>query len=309
MNELLKHKCLILILGCNKQPSVRNIDAIFNSYVKLYNDNKSLFNNSFDFIVYSGGYDTCKIEGNKLCLTAGDDIYSTFEKTIEAFTYLNELNEYDYIIRVNISTYVNIFALDYLISNANNDTIYCNAICTYYNSNKYLNNVFPRGDAYIISNKILNQIISTYNQYDVYSDDLSGIEHTDDALLGLIFLKIFKNKTHDHIQLLEYAFIPDIQLSINDYVKSVNVIFSRIKTCPPDAECSGYSWNDNNYRLNDVSKINNLNNFLLKNFEFLKNNAFNNILRDDGDFYIRYNENIIPCKFSLLKRILNERGK
>jgi hypothetical protein len=172
-----------------------------------------------------------------------------------------------------------------------------------------LNNVFPRGDAYIISNKILNQIISTYNQYDVYSDDLSGIEHTDDALLGLIFLKIFKNKTHDHIQLLEYAFIPNTQLSINDYVKSVNVIFSRIKTCPPDAECSGYSWNDNNYRLNDVSKINNLNNFLLKNFAFLENNAFNNILRDDGDFYIRYDENIIPCKFSLLKRILNERGK
>lgn len=295
---------LIMIMGCNCEPGARNIEAILNTYIKSYYNNKNLFKHNYDFIVYKGGFSEVKLNNNILHLTSPDDIKSTFMKTLEAFRFVENYN-FDYIVRINISTYLNLFMLDNSIELFDKNNIYCNAICVYTDSLKYKNFIFPRGDAYIMHKDLFLNILN--NQYDPYSDDLYGIDNTDDSMFGLLCNNYFKNDLHNHIKLLRYAFIPyEYDKIDNYYIKlSACVIFSRIKTCPPNTH-SGYSWEDNIYRLHDVKKFNILN---IYNYN-VKNTNIDIIFddNDDREFYIRNNDNgYDPVTFNNIKKMLDER--
>ena len=278
--------CCILIMGCNKQPSIRNVDMMFDTFVKFYNDNEQMFNHNYHFIQYKGGYDKVELNNNTLYLTSPDDISSSYNKTLEAFEYIYSLNKYDYIIRINISTFINMFALDTLISNANSDIIYCNAVCSNVNSEKFLNTISPRGDAYIFHKSILEKIINISKNYNPQLDNINGIENVDDVMLGLLLLKIFNNQLHNHIQLLNYNFVPYNIINQNEYKMCVLFVFTRLKTCPPNTLTSDYSWSDNEYRKYDIIKLKAFNDYINTNKEFFKSYKFNinNLLCDDREF-------------------------
>ena len=95
--------------------------------------------------------------------------------------------------------------------------------------------------------------------------------------MGLLYLKSYKDLYVNHYIQLQYNFLPYYanDLSNDDYLNSCNVIFSRLKTCSPDASISGYSWNDNEYRLEDIKKFNNINNVVKNNVHLYK--ELNNI--------------------------------
>ena len=297
-------KVLVLIMSGNMQPALRNEAAIFDTYVKSYNDNKDLFNHEYEFMSYRGGYSDVKLNNNILELTSPDDISGTFQKTMDAFNYIKNY-EFDYLIRVNISAYINLFILDNYIETFNKDKIYCNAICTYYNSIKYKNEMFPRGDAYIIHKELFNNILNFYTDFNVYDNIDDGVDNPDDSLFGILLSNYFNHQTHNHIQLLNYSFIPQPIQYIDPYTFKLGAltIFSRLKTCPSTESHSGYSWNDNEYRLHDVVKFKSLNKYI---FDVKNGNTsilFGN--ENDDKFTININNEIVFASFNTIKNLLN----
>lgn len=296
-------KILIMIMSAGKQPALRNEEAIFNSYIKSYDENKSLFKHTYDFVTYKGGYNEVHINNRQMYLTSPDDIESTFIKTLEAFDIIKDY-DYDYLIRVNISTYVNLFLIDKEIENLNKNFIYCNAICTYYKSSKLLNQVFPRGDAYIIHKDLLFNILNCKNNIDDLIDN--GVDPMDDSMFGVLCAKYFSNKTHNHIKLLEYSFIPQMitALDIMEVKKSAYTFFTRLKTCPPDSY-SGYSWDDNQYRIHDQYKFNFINDYVYK----IKNTNTSMIYSNNKDrcFHINHNDRIEMISFDNLIQLHNNK--
>lgn len=262
-------KCLVLIMGCNVNPGIRNVEAIKNSYIKNYNDNKQLFEHEYVFYDYVGGASENKIENDTIFCTSGDGIYETYQKTIEAFnTIINE--EFDYLIRVNISTYINLFVIDKILNSLNSDNIYCNRAPSYVDSEKFVNKFFPRGDAYIINKKRLVDILNVAKEYNAF-EDYDFKEKCDDALLGVLLLKTYGKQILDNIITFNYTFIPNTFITHEGFYKSMITPFSRLKTCPPNTT-SGYSWNDNEYRLYDIEKMFILNDFIYNHSDFYNTN-------------------------------------
>lgn len=267
-------KVLVLIMGAVKQPATRNMETIRNTYIKLYNENK--FNNEFEFLFYIGNSEKTYQENDILYCSAKDDIDHTFDKTITAFNYVSKNKDFDFLIRTNISTYINIPLLDVVVNNFNDNNIYANQFNAYLTSTKYINDVYPRGDAYIISKNKLSEILNLYNKIN-FDEVKNVLDNCDDTLMGLLYLKSYKDLYVNHYIQLQYNFLPYYanDLSNDDYLNSCNVIFSRLKTCSPDASISGYSWNDNEYRLEDIKKFNNINNVVKNNVHLYK--ELNNI--------------------------------
>lgn len=289
------------------QPSLRNEDAIFNTYIKSYNDNKDIFKHEYHFLSYRGGYSDVVLDNNILKLTSLDDIENTFNKTIEAFKYIKDFN-FDYLIRVNISTYINLFILDEYIEELNKNLIYCNTVCTYYNSIKYKNEMFPRGDAYIIHKELFNKLLDFYYNFNINDYIDNGVDNTDDSMFGVVLSNYFNHKTHNYIQLLNYSFIPECIENLNSYnfKLSALTIFSRLKTVPPNEKCSGYSWEDNEYRKHDIIKFRMLNKYI-----FDIKNRKTRILFDNGtrnNFIISENGKLYSASFSTLFNILNKKN-
>lgn len=297
-------KVLILIMSADVEPSIRNERTIFDTYVKYYNDNKNMFKHEYDFIAYKGNKTEVYKDNNILYLTSPDDIKNTFNKTIEAFNYIKDF-EFDFIIRVNTSTYINMFILDSYIEEFNKDIIYCNMICTYYKSSLYHNEMFPRGDAYIIHKELFTNILNYYNTFNIYDVIDDGVDIADDSLFGIILSNYFNHQTHNHIKLLEYSFIPYTIDNLDTFLikKGALVIFSRLKTVPIDEGYSGYSWDDNGYRLDDVKKFKILNSYIYNTKNVKSNIIFNN--GADDKFVIDYDNSLHAISFNNLVNLLN----
>lgn len=270
---------LVLIMGCNVQPGIRNMQAIRDTYINFYNIHKSEFKHNFEFLFYVGNSKKLYQKNDILYCTSNDDISHTFDKTLEAFNYIINNKKFDYLVRVNISTFINIPLLDEAILSFDKNNIYANQFNTYLTNTKYLNDVYPRGDAYIISNHRLRQIINIYS--DNIRNKLNGyIDNCDDTLFGYFCMKSYNTDIYvNYYKQLRYNFVPlySNELTEQDFTMALNCIFSRIKTVPHDATHSGYSWDDNIARKEDVKKFNLLNNYINNNYKILKDisNVYN----------------------------------
>lgn len=255
-------KCCVLIMGCKVNPGLRNIEAIYNTYITLYNKNKKDFTHSYDFYFYDGGNDKLSVEkykeyANIIHCVSGDDIHNTYQKSLEAYKWIIGNKEYDWVIRVNISTYVNLYILDKFLSCANKNTIYANQFCVYLYNWHYLNDCYPRGDSHIIHFDIFKKAILKSDELDI-SKIQDKTDKVDDVLLGMLYMKAYDDLYVNNYQTLFYNFLPidveSIKKDIDVLSKSFLFIFTRLKTCPPNTQ-SGYSWNDNEYRKQDIEKF------------------------------------------------------
>lgn len=256
-------KIAILILSANTEICDRNKNAIVDTYVnQLFSKERE---HEYNVFFYSGDavdeYINHDHDNKFSCisLTAKDDIYNTFEKTIDAFKAVYEYNDYDYIIRCNISAFINVELLDAVMSSATKGFIYCNAINTVITNIEYLNDIYPRGDFYIIGRDDVKGVIEKSSVFYGKYNDFVGLDHVDDVLVGMSYILYKGDSYYDYIKSLIYNYIPctmeqgfDIN-SISPYA-----ICSRVKTLPPDVSYSGYSWEDNVYRLDDVKKMHTL---------------------------------------------------
>ncbi|WQJ53637.1 MAG: nucleotide-sugar epimerase [Wendovervirus sonii] len=132
---------------------------------------------------------------HKLLVPSGDDLHSTFEKTRMTFNLINEISElagYDFILRTNCSTYINVKLLSKLLELDlfNEDTVYCGNIDC--NPTGVLPINFaphPMGSCMILSKKLVSIIANpTYKKMSMELCHLSDDEYfkIDDIAIGSI---------------------------------------------------------------------------------------------------------------------------
>lgn len=285
----------ILIMSTEKEPSTRNIEAMKETMVKQTNENQ--FRHSYDFFEYTYAEESaCTDEviscGNgeyknyyNMRIGGKESVYHTFEKTYVAYKYLldneNTYGKYDRFVRINISCYLNMRLLDRLIDQTKEDCIYANALNTFVNiEGPCCNELYARGDFYIISRNTLKEVIKSGKQFmhcdtALESTRRINITHVDDTLFGYMFILYAGSRYFEKLQMIKYNFLP--MTSDNaDYVKAHTdklAISTRVKTTPPNM-LSGYSWDDNNWRLHDPMKMKIVH-------EFLKNENYENVKLED----------------------------
>jgi len=263
----------ILIMSTMFDPAKRNVESFKNTVIKDYLDNKNEFKNEYHFYEYysckevesSEPYSVYENKGlTSISLNEDEGVYRTFEKTIESFDYLIDdcSTKYDFIVRINISTFINLRVLDRVINDMKKDVVYCNAINTHVNasSEEYLNDIYPRGDMMIMSYELMRAIRKVGLKYMYCDMDLNHricVEHVDDCLIGICLIDIFGDEYYTHMQMLKYNFIPQPSGDVSS-ADMTNCIGSRVKTIPPTEKYSGYSWDDNEYRKFDCEKFENL---------------------------------------------------
>ena len=266
-------KVAILILSTTNEPSTSNVAAMKDTFISYCNKNADKFKHKYTFFEYYGILDNdSKIDDTtissdnvikesnnfyKIELVSEDGIYNTFEKTVAAFEKVNELDNYDWFVRINISTYLNVPLLDKIIDYLDNTIIYSSAVNTYITDEKYFNDIYPRGDFYMFSKYTYDKVSKYFSKYvfDIKNYRTifdNTVPHVDDCLMGLCIIEALGNNYYEKLKTLTYNFLPrgtDIT-RFNKYA-----LASRVKTIPPGLNYSGYSWDDNKYRHCDVEKI------------------------------------------------------
>ena len=265
-------KVAVLIMSTPVEPSVRNIKAMKNTFVQY--SNEGIFKNTYDFYEYY--YDDSLISEeividkdpeipNYYIIRIGgkETVYRTYEKTYLTYKYIIEsknIPSYDRFIRINISAYLNLNLVDNIIESTLEDDIYCNAINTFVNVNfNYYNHLYPRGDFYIVSHKTVCGILKSGKDLmyaDIKDKNRPAVTHVDDTLFGYAFILYMGDLYFEHLHSVYYTFLPMTVMGFTELSKVLNInsLAVRVKTTPPNTY-SGYSWDDNDFRLHDPVKI------------------------------------------------------
>lgn len=283
----------IMMMATDFEPSTRNVKAFVDTVVSYYDENRDKFKNEYDFYIYSSSHypfgidDACGSIREKrpdpdkhpslyeLIINEHEDIYHTFEKTVYAFSYIHSYRSpYDLYVRVNISMFLNMDLLDSVADKLKPGCIYCNAINSYINaSSKYVNDLYGRGDLLIFDHSVIKIFLEKADNYmyeDVKVKDRCGIDHVDDCMLGLCFIDGVGKDYYKRIYMLNYNYIPEYNMDEN-VERRINrwAIGSRVKTVPQEIGYSGYSWEDNEWRVKDAEKMRKLDEYYRKmNFDY-----------------------------------------
>ena len=258
-------KIAVLLMAVNAQPSLRNVDAFKETVVKYCNSKER--KNDYHFYIY---WSDKSIESDvisqhdeienvtNIIVNEDEGIYRTYEKTYRTFKFIEDV-EYDLYVRINISMYLNIDLLDSVADKLKSDIVYCNAINSHINgTSDYLNDLYPRGDLIIFGRDTFKGIIDNGAEF-MYSDTnlmkRDGVDHVDDCIIGVALMKYFGNDYYKHLEMLKYNFLPGYDIDIKTWEPMA--IGNRVKTVPQGMN-SGYSWDDNDYRLKDVEKFHKL---------------------------------------------------
>ena len=172
-------KILILTMSSTNQFFVNQIDTIKKTWAKDLPEN-------IDWLYYDGNdkKEATSLNGNHLSICCEDNLENTFKKTFLALLYINNnfKDKYDYIVRTNTSTYINVDFLNYFLNNINdnNDVTYCSDL--YSLTEGYAPNpldIYPRGNCFILPRKHVAIILSFGFSY-MY------LEHVEDMMIGNI---------------------------------------------------------------------------------------------------------------------------
>lgn len=172
-------KILILTMSSTNQFFANQIDTIKKTWAKDLPEN-------IDWLYYDGNdkKEVTSLNGNHLSICCEDNLENTFKKTFLALLYINNnfKDKYDYIVRTNTSTYINVDFLNYFLNNINdnNDVTYCSDL--YSLTEGYAPNpldIYPRGNCFILPRKHVAIILSFGFSY-MY------LEHVDDMMIGNI---------------------------------------------------------------------------------------------------------------------------
>ena len=269
----------VMIMSASVEPAVRNTDAIIRYVADDCADmaRRGGLANEYVFYPYltDGGVPgVYPVDGHDGCFrvvtSAPDDIYGTFEKTVEAYRMIP--NDFDFIIRMNISCFLNIRMLDAMIGTADPDRVYCNAVNTVISSYKYSNLIYPRGDFWMMSAAVADKVFAAADRFAVdranpadFMKMTADLDHVDDVLTGMCLAAAYGKEYTGMIKPVYYQYIPDKTDSSGQIPVRlcVHALTSRVKTTPAGMY-SGYSWKDNEYRLHDVIKMRLLSDFYKK---------------------------------------------
>lgn len=188
-------------MSCNQDLFINQENNIKNLYAKDIIDGKY---ENIDFWIYTASKDNkfhVNKQQHKLYIPCDDSLEGTYIKTLKTFSLINKLNlEYDYIIKTNCSTYINVPLLNRFINETdlNEKNIYCGSIYCSDNATGPFNWCFYGvGNSLILSKYWINNIVTTditkFPNY-VVSENKPYYK-IDDNALGLQINSIaFQNK-------------------------------------------------------------------------------------------------------------------
>jgi hypothetical protein len=248
----------VLLMSSDVEPSLRNIEAFKSTVVDFYENNKQLFGHDYKFFVYRYGetpdvyVDQVYKSVTYLVFKGDESVYSTFEKTVSALEYVKVMYQPDMYIRINISTHINMLLLDSVAQHLDTNCVYCNRINNFVNpTSKYFGYVYPRGDFMIFFGCHCKAIIDNCCKCLGVNSLSLGVDHVDDCLIGICLLYSDPDY-YKRMNMLIYNFMPNENIEVDKY--NNYAIATRLKSVPRGKN-SGYSWDDNEYRLNDVKKF------------------------------------------------------
>lgn len=174
------HKVLILILGTHNERYLRPIETILSTYLSDVPE-------GFDYRIYFGARPLS--ESSDLCpdksiiLDCEDSLYFVSQKTWLAYEYIVKsglIDDFDFIIRPSLSSYVNTGALKEFLSSKPKFE-YCSSPGIGFEKFQY-----PSGCGYIVSKDIIKRLITDKDSLSEFSSpEFAG---KDDVALGS-FLK------------------------------------------------------------------------------------------------------------------------
>lgn len=240
-----KKKILVLSMSANY--------PLFNELEKCSNEtwrniDKTKYDN-IDFWTFTDaepGKDTYVDENNHIIYIKKDynanGFYHTFSKTIFAFRELDKLNiQYDYLLRTNNSTWINIPLLDEFLSYQYDDSqIYCGRI---YSSFWSAFNIYAGGEFMLLSKRNVNIIKNAIKDPIQFEKTHQGCD--DNLIFGLWNKRLLELKLYqtDYLHSLE-----DEMLINKDIDKDIDFtqIAYQIKT---------YNVSDNDRIIYDIQKM------------------------------------------------------
>lgn len=207
----------------------------------------------------------------------GDDIFSTYEKTVDAYKMIMGDWDFDILIRCNISCYINIGLLDKVINDDyNREMIVANSINSIITLGEYANDLYARGDFYIIHSELLERTLKTTDL--LYNLPITRLDHVDDVLLGVNVIYALGDDYCDNLKSCLYTFIPyDVPNVLNAYSLSF-----RLKTCPEGTRYSGYGWDGEEVRMKDVEKFHKVHDYI-KDVEYDDDILLEQLLYSDDE--------------------------
>lgn len=144
---------LILLLSSHKYPSPRNEGSQNLTWIK---DAQKC---GIEVIQFIGGYEKRDYIKPYLRLTSGDSIEDVGYKTIESFEWALQNKKFEYIFRVNSSSYVNINKLIHFIENVEDGSLYAGKIIEL----SMLNLRFISGSGIILDRDSVRNIVESKN--------------------------------------------------------------------------------------------------------------------------------------------------
>ena len=191
-------KLLILVLAGNTKISNRNKKAQTNTWIKDLPQNSHV-------VFYQGGEET-KIKNNILTVKSSDKYQDIGYKTLQAFDWVNSNLNFDYIIRINTSTFLNTNKLIQFLTENKNEYLYRGRIL----NNKFNENhvKWVSGAEILMSKNTFKLLLKNKNKFD--------FSLPDDVAIGKLLLslgvkpqnsdsKIFNIKVFDNTK-LEYGY-------------------------------------------------------------------------------------------------------
>lgn len=108
-------KILIVTMSCNDKFFASQIEDIKKTWASDLPSN-------VEWLYYTGDeFSKTYLDGDHLVVSSEDDLVNTFKKTVYALSYCIDNFDFDYIVRTNTSTYINVKFLSYFIEKLSNE--------------------------------------------------------------------------------------------------------------------------------------------------------------------------------------------
>lgn len=204
-----KKKVLILSMSCNQERYINEENAIRQTWGEEILEGKY---DNIELLFYRGDSDSTYLEKDVLHLTSNDTLTGSYQKTIDCFKWLVENKEFDYIIRTNTSTYINVDAIQQFLNFDVDENITCGS----YLLLNHINNFIPfcPGFYLIFSKKTIELLIKNRLSINSYDDNSFAIS---------LIKEYGKKYLEEYIKEIDYVNFNDINSTYLGNVYCVRV--------------------------------------------------------------------------------------
>ena len=262
--KIIKPKIFIAIMSCNNELYLHEEQKIKDTWIRFIENFENI-----DYVIFKGGEKT-EYNNHELILNVEDDLAHTYQKNLELFKWIKENNiEYDYFIRTNCSTFLNIPLInDYLTYHFNN---YCNDNRIMHIETHWVDNVYIFTGKFFIFRKkhiefLMNNIQNISFEKDYYDDYYFSKAFMCGKNISYENSKGLSNYDYMNFKQLPVKFINNIPTKIDNINFEDIKSYSDIETCLAVC-CKPFGNNDEKVIHESLNKLYNI---VLNEYKFNK---------------------------------------